>query len=324
MRLGEIKKELDRVIDANYKIQIHGEALYGGQAQRVNNYADIIRVLEILKDQEWNEQDYTNIKSIIQTHGVESESEVLGSGEFNNLTAYVGALNTYVSIYYHIISSSVEEDDKYQINIKLPDTVDSLKDLSSTNSSVEGLMKIYKFFGLCYTFKGIEKGSIFYAILVSGAIEAYPLILMSLHVSQEVFKTRREFFDSESARINFEMLKAKQDKYTFEDYKKEYEKQEIDQKVKDELSKVDEKTLNGRTHAEAHTNLVKAVTELVKQMDGGTEFHLSLNPPEYAKESQGRLEINYKKIKEQNAEQIDEKNPAQIESEESKDQIEDD
>ena len=44
------------------------------------------------------------------------------------------------------------------------------------------------------------------------------------------------------------------------------------------------------------TKLVKATTKLVEILGEGTEFHLSLNPPEYVSEQAGQLVIDYKKI----------------------------
>lgn len=55
----------------------------------------------------------------------------------------------------------------------------------------------------------------------------------------------------------------------------------------------------------------------MKELDNGVEFHLSLNPPPYANEQRGQLEINYKSIQEIHQQQIEKDNkPKQIASKE--------
>lgn len=56
------------------------------------------------------------------------------------------------------------------------------------------------------------------------------------------------------------------------------------------------KELNGETSDSLQTKLVNATTQLIKELGEGTEFHLSLNPPAYAKEQAGQLVIDYKKM----------------------------
>jgi hypothetical protein len=46
------------------------------------------------------------------------------------------------------------------------------------------------------------------------------------------------------------------------------------------------------------SGLVIATKKLVEALGDGAEFHLSLNPPEYAKEQSGQLTIDYTKIRE--------------------------
>jgi hypothetical protein len=67
-------------------------------------------------------------------------------------------------------------------------------------------------------------------------------------------------------------------------------------KIDELIEKIDE--TNGASKEELGSKLVKATQNLVSELGSGVEFHLSLNPPSYAKETGGSLEINYKKIQE--------------------------
>lgn len=60
---------------------------------------------------------------------------------------------------------------------------------------------------------------------------------------------------------------------------------------------VDEiKETKGESRESAHNKLLMATKELIKELGDGVEFHLSLNPPEYAEETAGSLTIDYKKM----------------------------
>ena len=55
---------------------------------------------------------------------------------------------------------------------------------------------------------------------------------------------------------------------------------------------------------EVTTKIVKTVDLLQKQMEIGIEFHLSLNPPKYVTEINGKITINYEEIRAMNAEEV--------------------
>ena len=48
---------------------------------------------------------------------------------------------------------------------------------------------------------------------------------------------------------------------------------------------------------EVEGKIVKTVEMLEKQMEQGTEFHLSLNPPTFVQEQNGKISINYEQIR---------------------------
>ena len=138
-------------------------------------------------------------------------------------------------------------------------------------------------------------------------------MIACLKVAQEMMKFRAEYFKSEEARIGFEISKKNNDKLTKKGYEKEWLKIYLDGKIQRVIEKMGE--TNGATVPELHSKLIKGTTALVKELGVGTEFHLSLNPPEYAKEEAGRLVIDYKKIQEIRAgekKELEDKNPKQI------------
>ena len=72
----------------------------------------------------------------------------------------------------------------------------------------------------------------------------------------------------------------------------------IEAKLREDLSGIisEINDTNGKTREELEFQLINATKDLVKELGEGTEFHLSLNPPPYAKEEGGMLKIDYSKM----------------------------
>jgi len=293
MRLGEIRNILWEVLTEDNKISLEHEPIFGGQAQIVKNYGPVMAALELMSELSWNKADYTPIKVIRNEYDVRLKEAQLPQDKFNQLNTYVSSLNTTLPAYVSILESMVEDQDEKAINIKLPENIKSLDDLTSFNKRLDKLFKTFQIDGQ-FAFREFDKGTSWYEIAIIG-VYTYHYFIACLKIAQEYLKAESEYFKSREAKIGFEASKKRNDDLTFESYKKgwleEFIKEEIKSLVEEKI-----KETNGETRGSLQTKLVIATTNLVKELGEGTEFHLSLNPPEYATEQAGQLIIDYKKI----------------------------
>lgn len=301
MRIGDIKNKIEKVINDNHVIYLDSESMFGGQAYKINNYLDVIDILYFLSKQEWNKVDFSEVGNLIEKYGKNSDAPIIEAGDFDQLSSYINSINPQIPLYYSFLVSFAETQDEKTINVKLPRGINSLNDLSIFNERLREVFLLFNVDGQ-FEFKGFDKGTEWY-VMVAGGVLSYKFVLACLKITQEYFKMRTEYFKSEEARISYEAsLNGK--KFTesgFNSYQEEWLKIFISDSVK---KAIDALGMNGQTKEELHSQLVKATTKLVKELDVGTEFHLSLNPPKYAREDRGSLQIDYKSMKQ--SQKIDE------------------
>lgn len=293
MRIGEIKNTLKEVLNQENKIEIRSENLYEGQAYQILNLQALIEALQIISVQEWNEIDFAPIKDIVDQYQGIQKPVMISADEYNRLRSYVDGVNPNIPLYYSVLSSLSEEQSENTINVKLPDRIDSLKSLNELNDRLEKIFLRVNVDGK-FEFKGFDKGTEWY-VFIAGGVLTYRFLLACLKIAQEYFKTRKEYFESEKAKIAYKVYEKELKKGELSEYQKKYLDVFIEEKIEEAISKIG---TNGHTPPELHTKLVKATTDLIKELDSGTEFHLSLNPPAYAREVAGELRIDYQKLQE--------------------------
>ena len=298
MRLGEIKNIISRVINENRQIVIEYEPVYGGQAQSIKNFAEIMKALEVLSEQKWNDLDYSNIQQIRKEYELKNPT-VLPQEKFNQLNSYISSLNSKMSIFYGILETIVEKQDEKVINIKLP-KVEQLSELSNLNNRLERLFKEFKVDG-DIKFVGFDKGTEWYEILIGGFF-THTFFISCLKIAQESLKTRAEFYKSEKAKLDYKASLKEGEKFNEGEFNKFKEKRiqlEIEFKLKQVIKNItnDRKDINGMSCNELENRLKVATNDLIKEIENRVEFHLSLNPPKYLIESNGKLEIDYMEIR---------------------------
>lgn len=294
MRLGEIKQNIDKVLIANKTIQLKSDAVYGGQAYKINNYSDVIIVLEHVASLSWSGVNIDAIDEIITQYPKNNIVE-LPQSQFNKLTSFINTVNQKIPLYYSILETMVEKQDELTINIKLPEKIKNLNDINIANKRLEDVLKLYNIDGQ-FEFVGFDKGSEWYVLVAKGVL-SYQFIVSCLKIAQEYLKTKAEYFKSEEARISYEASLKEDEKNSdsgFEKYKESWLKLFTEKEIEKVIDKINKK--NGHTKEELQVKLVNATTKLVKELGEGTEFHLSLNPPEYVSEQAGQIVIDYKKI----------------------------
>lgn len=297
MRLGEIKQKIDKVISENKIILVKNEPLYGEQAQKVTNYSEIMDVLELLAVLEWNDIQIDEITDqLLSKYPKANLTETLPLDDFNKMSSFIGRINEKLPFYYSILETMVEKQDECVINVKLPEGINTLEDLTVFNRRISKLFKSFQIDGE-FEFNKFDKGSSWYEMCAIGIL-TYPYFIACLKIAQEYFKAESEYFKSREAKISYEASKAsaaKDKELEFDNYKTQwleaFIREEVRQLINEKL-----KETNGETNESLQTKLVVATTSLVKELGEGTEFHLSLNPPAYASEQAGQITIDYKKI----------------------------
>jgi hypothetical protein len=306
MRLGEIKNILSKVLNDNNVIFVENKAVYWNQAYVIDKYSFLIEALDILSDQLWNESDYSTIEILKEKYWTEDYSVQIEAWEFNWLNSYISNINTQIPLYLSILETMVDKQDEQIINIKLSDTdINSLDELNKLNKRLSSIFKQYNI-DWWFEFKWFDKWTSWYEILITWK-ETYAAFIACLTLAWLYLKTKEQYYKSETAKFDYMASLKKSEDYKEKDLD-EYTNKRLDLKisewVKDELKKLGIK--NWKSEIELQNQIIKATTELVKELwDHNTEFHLSLNPPEYAEEISWSLRIDYKKfakIREQNIE----------------------
>src|SRR5258706_15432350 len=129
MRLGEILKTLEPVINDNGELVVGAEQIYNGQAFIVRRYAKLVRALDVVSGQAWNKLDLTSVESIKKTYGTSAQTANLSQEDYAALVAYVNALNQTLPVFVGLLDSLVEPQDEQCINVKLPERLSTLNAL---------------------------------------------------------------------------------------------------------------------------------------------------------------------------------------------------
>lgn len=300
MRLGEIKKIIERVINDKNVIQIKSTQQFGGQAVRVDNYSEIIKAIEILHEQVWNNAPFDNVKQVVEKYGSDTQSELLTAQEYTYLNQYISSVNAKLPLFYGILNTMVKPQDERIINIKLPDVANqTLENLSCINSELNTLLNTINVEG-GYEFRGFDIGTSWYEILIYG-YSTYKFLVLAIDLAQRYFDMRERYYKSKLAKLQYEAAKNEAPtKEQLDEYIDKLVDLQIGQEIAESISNMGE-DLN---KPENLTKVAMTVKLLIKQMSKGTEFYLSLNPPKGIEETNGRITINYEEIRNLNAEEV--------------------
>ncbi len=288
MRLGKIRNVVSSVTNDDSQIIIQAESIFGGQAFEVKGFGELMKALEVLSKQKWNDNDFSLVESIIKKYGIVN-NQTITNEEYEQLGSYVAAVNQKVSIFLGVIETLVDEQDPKTINIMLPVSIKSIEDLDKFNKRLTGIFKRFNLAGE-FEFKGFDKGTSWYEVLITAEL-LYRYFLACVAVAVSVVHLKKTFYEAENAKLAYKAA-VKNDEKTEKAFLNDVVTEKIETDVSEIIKEI-EKT-DGKTKQELHGQLVAATTELVKELGHGTEFHLSLNPPGYASEyADGALKIDY-------------------------------
>lgn len=296
MRLGEIKQKIDRVISEDKIIVIKNKPLYGEQAQKVTNYSEIIDVLEYLVTLDWNDIESSEIsEQLLNKYPKGNSTEIIPLEDFNKFSSFVGRINDKLPLYYSILETMVEKQDEQMINIKLSENINTLPELEKFNKDLNAVFKKFNLAGE-FQFKGFDIGTSWYEILIIG-VALYKYFIACLAVALAIVRLKKEYYDAEQSRLSY-LASLREGEEATDGGRKKFANRYIEVTLEEKIREVIEKIgdTNGKSKEEIASHLVMATKSLVEQLGEGVEFHLSLNPPQYAEEKATELVIDYSKI----------------------------
>lgn len=291
MRIGEIRNKIKQILGDGNIIVIESEPQFEGQAYIINDFDKFIEVLDILSQQSWNDASYAEILAIKEKYGV-PQKLLVDQNEFNQINAYISILNQKVPLYFSMVNSFADEQEENVINIKLPENIQDIKKLNELNKNLDTLFKEFNFVGE-FKFHGFDRGSFWYEILITGTL-LYKYFIACIGVALIIVQLKKTYYGSEQAKINYLTSLGENEKPNEQGqktYSDKYIEIFLQEKIREVVEKI--KDTNGKEKPEICSQLVKATTDLVRQLGEGIEFHLSLNPPKYALEEDGQIVIDY-------------------------------
>ena len=294
MRIGEFNQILQKAVSSDGTLQTSGEAIYGGQAYRINDFMNKARLVQALEEMDLLPGDASSETIELIIEHVDEDEYLPEIEEHQQIVALFTQINTRLPAYAEIAEAFSPDQQETTVNVKLPDNLQSLEELQNFNKRLDD---IFKRFNIAGDFKvvGFDNGSEWYQILLDPNLYSFVMSAVSLALQAVDFRNARK--GSDDLRLTKKTLDAKDPENKLTELK--LLNGMVDEKITEDVTMAVEKlgTPDGREKPETISMIIGAVKELVKELDKGTEFHLSLNPPAYTEESpNGSITIDYKNI----------------------------
>jgi hypothetical protein len=209
MRIGEFKQIVDRALTENNQLAINASALYGGQAYEIKGYSQLHQALTLFIEQSWNDTPHDEIDVVLSRTNGSQRTFVMASADYTILSNYVTTLNDRLPTAMSVVDSLVQSQSEYTINIKLPESINSIAELQKFN---ERLLKIFKKFSITgeFKFEGFDSGSEWYQIVVTSE-PLYKYAIGAIGLAIALLTLKKTYYDSETSRLAYKAAKRKDD-----------------------------------------------------------------------------------------------------------------
>jgi hypothetical protein len=327
MRLGELKRLIDLVINESNQIVLETESLYEGKRFLIKGYSNLIRSLDSLQAQPWLTAEAKIVNELINRAGKKLEYLEVSPEEHSQIKNFVNNINKQLPLFYGILSQMVSEQENTVLNIKIPTReIKELNDFTEFNeelSSILDLIVKYKGLNGDYSFKGIDKGSTWYELLILGGPLVYPTLLGIIDIANRLIELRTKWYESEDVRLSVE---AKKKENNSKENIEELIETHIHMLVEIKMEKLVEELLENldelpNQQGEMRNSIIAGLRKMIALIEKGAEFQPSLNPPDYIKNISDKLyEIDYGQLKKS----IEQQNqPEKLEHQPSEDEQDD-
>lgn len=293
MRLIEAKQILDRVVNENKQVVIENQPGFNNAVFSIPKMEDYIDFLYFVASLSFSD---LKKEEIDQLEFVRVQRDMLSQEEFNSLNSFINIANINLQTVYSVIDSFVEEQDSKLINIKIPENIKTLEELSSFNKKIEDLFKRFDYGAdkNNFTFSGVDKGTAWLEIVINNP-SLHVDFTLSLHLALYFLQNWNSYKITNNYNLNLNIFTKNNIDKTEKDYEDTYKTEFFETELKkDELK--DKFELNGRTENEKISKIIKGAQAIIRLMEEGSELKISYNPPEYVQEGKNYFEIDYKKL----------------------------
>lgn len=294
MRVGEFHQILQDATNEDGTLQTNGEAIYGSQVFRISKFSLKARLINAIDNLGLMPEaaDKATI-DLINSHSGD-DVFLAEASQHDQIVLLFKLLNPELPVIAKTVKSFSPKQEEQIINIKLPAEISTFKELHEYNKSIEA---VFKKFGITSgaKIKGFDVGTEWYQVLIESS-PLFKYFVGAAGIAWFAIKTRKMWYESEQTRLTVLSMKDKDKKVD----DKSYVDSLINKLINEEATKLVEQlgTPDNREVPETISMVEGGVKAIVEEIDNGSEFHLSLNPPEYLAESKdGRLfKINYSQI----------------------------
>lgn len=304
MRIIEAKNILDRVINEDRQVIIENQPGFNSAVFLIPKMEEYIEFLYFISGLSFS--DLTR-EEIEQVDFIKSRRNMLSEDEFNILNSLINRSNGSLKIVYSVIDYFTEKQDPKLINIKIPESIKTLEELSSFNKKIEDLFKIFDYGNdkNNFTFSGMDKGTSWLEIIVNN-ISLHIDFTLSLNLALHFVHHWNSYKTTNNYKLNLNIFCNNNEDKNNEDYQEIYKKEFFETELKKEELK-EQFELNGRTENEKITRIIKGAQSIIKILGEGSELRISYNPPEYIDRNNNFFEIDYKKLPKAELKKVEEK-----------------
>lgn len=299
MRIGEFKRQIDQATSENGSLELDGVQIYGGQAYKVSNFqvkSQLVRSLSALGL--ISEDVFTKDVEEIFNEVASSDSFELGASRYNQVNAVFSHINQTLPVMRKVVAAFAPAQDEKIINVKLPSDVKSFEDLDGCNKRIGTIFAkigITEKNGLEVV--GFDTGSEWYQILIED-LAFFKWVIVVVGIAWSCIKMRKDWFDSEISRLTLKAMKKENDNKLSK--RDEVVRSVMEVKITEDIEKAidDGLPMFGKQKEEVVGQMTTAVHSVMDEIERGTEFHLSLNPPKSINEVQvgDLVHINYSDV----------------------------
>lgn len=311
MRIIEAKNILDRVVNENKQVVIENQPGFNNAVFSISKMDDYIDFLYFIASLSFSDLKKEEIDQLVF---VQEKRNMLGQDEFNSLNALIGRANINLPTVYSVLDSFAEKQDPKLINIKIPENIKTLDELSAFNKKIEDIFKVFDFGNdkNNFTFSGVDKGTAWLEITINN-LNLHVDFTLSLHLALYFLQNWNSYKITNNYKLNVNIFIKNNSDKTENDYEDTYKTEFFETELnRDELKEKFE--LNGRTETEKIGKIIKGAQSIIKIMRDGSELRISYNPPEYVQEGKNFFEIDYKKLPKVETKKIKENKNEQLES----------
>lgn len=170
----------------------------------VKNYEDLIKAIQFLMTQEWNDYPNGRVLDLIKKFGPYGQP-ALDRGELEWLGEYITNLNQKYQLYYSILKTEIHEENDQALNILIPAKIDQFSELMEFNRNLNTIFNSLKILNEI-EFVSFDNGTDWY-VLATKSVTAYYILMSCLGTAQSILDLRKTYYEGAIAKHQYEALK---------------------------------------------------------------------------------------------------------------------